>query len=354
MEIGEMIAITFIKDEKFECPFEHELPEPPNVKNNLVGKGATLATAMNNGTSTKDNEQFKPKDDSEKIKWGKIPQKRNTPKVHPFYKKQANKGRCVEVCFEGESEPSVKDYPVSCSAHHLIPSQESLKDHLLLEYMCKEDSSGSNNHGFSDGLVWSDVGYNTNGSENGVYLPGSYAVGGGRGGLRVWYPYDDEDDEEHDTAYIEADKLPPSEYQGFELKGKRGHISKDNPCWQYVSEAMRLAPGQFHDRHYVYSDQVVGDALTKLHELCEHFNVTLNPNSCSDCEDRRKKIEDLGIPAPYSLVSHLESISNKLRTYLTAGKGGWRRNIYTSEWVNAYMQAVIKAGNSSGAAKALR
>jgi len=338
MEIGEGIKPGDLLDLTADCPFEHKLEEPPTIENNLEGKGSNLATNMNNGGSTKLYKDYAPKKEKDKVKWGKLPQKN---KNHVFFKDQPNKGRCLTVEFK---DGSSKEYPVSCSAHHLIPSQESLKGHELLEYMCKEGTSEKHNHGFSNGAVWSDVGYETNGSENGVYLPGSYAVGGGTGGLRVWYSADDNDDDEHDTGYIEVDKLPAAEYNDFLLYGERGDISTVNACWHYAAQAMLRTPGQFHDRHVDYSKDIVKAALLNIYTKYKETDITAKPKSCGKCEERRKKIEKEGIPAPYSVVKRLEYLSNKLRGYLTALPDSWKENIYTSEWCNQYMKVVLKGG----------
>ena len=345
MEIGEIVTNPELLNVTDECPFEHALPDPPTVNNNLVGKGGQLATNMNNGSSTNLYGPFAPAENA-KVKWGKLPQKDVN---HAFGKERADKGRCLTVKFD---DGTSKSFPVSCSAHHLVPSQESLKDHDLLQYMCKKGGGKDQNHGYAQGKVWSDVGYDTNGSENGVYLPGTYAVGGGRGGLNVWYAQDDDDDEEHDEGYLDSEKAPPAEYQGFELKGKRGEIALENPCWQYVAQAIRKAPGQFHDRHVSYSEDVVQSALTAIWKTYKEKDVLVNPDGCSECKDRMDKINKHGLPAPYSVVLRLQHLSGKLRTFLTAGPGSWRLNVYTSEWCLQYMQAVKRGGAARKVAEA--
>ena len=342
MEIGEPVSPPDLTDVKDECPFDHTQLKPPDIQNVLEGKGGTLATKMNNGESQNLYVDFKPADGS-RVKWGKLPQKDSG---HSFYKQRSDKGRCVKITFPDKNDATKtvdKFYPVSCSAHHLVPSQEALKGHKLLTYMCKEGTSGENNHGFSEGAVWSDVGYDTNGSENGVYLPGNYAVGGGRGGIRVWYPLGDDDDE-HDEGYIEPDKLPPVEYQGYEISGTKGLIDSNNHCWKYVAQSIRKAPGQFHDRHLFYSEQVVAKALTAIFTMYQKRDPILEEESCDKCNERQKKLADLGLPSPYSVVKRLEFLSNKLRGFVTAGPGSWRKNVYTSEWCNKYMQAVVSGG----------
>jgi hypothetical protein len=39
-----------------------------------------------------------------------------------------------------------------------------------------------------------------------------------------------------------------------ELTGKLNEIDDNNRKWRYVSQAVALTPGQFHDRHQDYSD----------------------------------------------------------------------------------------------------
>lgn len=346
MEIGESVKVTELLDLTDDCPFDHELPEPPVIQNNLVGKGGTLATNMNNGTSTKLYKPLAPASEKEKVKWGLLPQKNPN---HEYYKKHPNKGRCITVHFD---DGTTKDYPVSCSAHHLIPSQESLKGHEILQYMCKKGTSAAHNHGFSEGAVWSDAGYDTNGSENGTYLPGSYAVGGGVGGLNVWYVVDNADDQEHQTDYLEVDKLPPDEYREFLLYGRREEISTHNACWHYAMQAMLKTPGQFHDRHEDYSKQIVQKALTNIYLNYKRKDITVNPGACKKCEERRRTIEERGLPTPYTLVNRLEHLSYQLRRYLTAKPGSWRANIYTSKWCKEYMVAVKKGGKAREEAEA--
>ena len=211
MQVGEAVAPPGLFGKlKNECPFDHDLTDPPKVKKNLlIGKGSTLGSNMKHGKSTNLYDPYKP---SSPLQKSIIPQKRNG---HPFFKNNANKGRCIEIDFEDDK---VRHYPCSCSAHHLIPAQESLKDHDILRYMCKKGGGKKHNHSYAGGIVWTDVGYDTNGSENGVYLPGSYAVGGGRGGMRVWYSIDEDPEKEND--FVEVDKLPSDiEYNEYLLAG---------------------------------------------------------------------------------------------------------------------------------------
>ncbi|MDH5216135.1 MAG: hypothetical protein OEX19_00425 [Gammaproteobacteria bacterium] len=335
MDIGEAVSIAVLTDSVDECPFDHSLDDPPEVENDLVGVGTTLASRMKTGKSTKLYGDYKPKSITKVLK----PRER---KNHPFY----NKAKCIPVKFSDGTEQS---YPVTSAAHHAIPAQESLRESELLLYMCKVGTSEEKNHNYADGIVWSNIGYDVNGGENGIFLPGTYAVGGGTGGLKVWYPTDNPDDEEE---VIEVDEMPrDSSYNDFLLYGGKGDISEENGCWWYVKQAMLKCPGQFHDRHIFYSEQVVLKALNVIAEKLLVFNVMANENSCGDCKERRDKIEEFGLPTPYSLVNRLEFLSNKLKTFLTARPRSWRENVYTSMWAKAYMDAIKAGGRKKSAAE---
>lgn len=68
MEVGEAVSPPSLVDLSDDCAFDHDVPEPPDVKNDLVGKGATLASSMNSGRSTKRYAPLAP-DESSKVKW---------------------------------------------------------------------------------------------------------------------------------------------------------------------------------------------------------------------------------------------------------------------------------------------
>ncbi len=76
-------------------------------------------------------------------------------------------------------------------------------------------------------------------------------------------------------------------------------------------------------------------------------------NACPKCEEKRKKIDEAGLPTPYALVKRLGLLSNKLSGYLTAVEGNWKPNIYTSKWMQSYMKEVSKASNKSAEAAKL-
>lgn len=322
--IGEAVGFAVLDIKTEECPFEHDIPEPPDVENKLVGVGSTLGDRMRGGDSTKLYKKMKP---TKKLASAPPPGEKSS---HPFF----NKKKCIEIQFDDNTR---KKYPAKCAAHHLIPAQAALKKSSILAYMCEVDTGKETNHSYSDGLVWSDLGYDVNGKENGKWLPGSYAISGV--GIGVWYPSDKVDDEDDSVV---VDSLPADEYQDFLVHGKRGKIDGTNACWWYVAQAVKKCPGQFHDSHKSYSEDVVLDWLEQLFEQYEQAHDSVDNDECSKCKKRLEKIQEFGMPTPYGLVNRLNHISKRLSGYLN-GKV-WKINIFTSNWGLQYMKAV-KSGN---------
>jgi len=326
-EIGEPVAPPDIDVDQDQCPFDHEEEEPPNVENDLIGVGGTLARRMKNAEGTHKYEKIKGD-----FKVTPIKNPNDDPK-HPFYKK----AKVVKIA-AGDDEGTVYEYPVSCAAHHCIPAQEALKSSLLLAFMVKKgDSEPLKGGSYSKGVVWSDVGYDVNGSQNGVFLPGSYAVGGGQGGMGVWASTEDGDEDKPENP---ANSVPDA--GSNKLTGKLYEIAADNRKWQYVKQAVRLCPGQFHDRHLDYS-LFVRDILQKIFENYRALYMSsIFRTECSKCKERKSKLANRGIPTPYGLVARLNGVSERLKGFLNGST--WRINIYTSRWGKAYMEAV-KKGN---------
>ncbi len=320
-QIGEPIGVGMIDEDDVQCPFDHESPKPPNVENKLIGVGTTLASRMKSGSSTHLYASLREKKAT-------VLNPRDVA-AHPFYKKA--KVVQIEDIDPKTGEVITHDYPVTCAAHHLVPAQEALKDSPLLAYMVKKgDSEAVKGGSYSSGIVYADVGYDVNGTENGVYLPGSYAVGGGRGGMGVWTQNDDHPDREEEDV---SDVPDPNSNL---LTGRLNEISDDNRKWQYVSQAVVLTPGQFHDRHEDYSD-FVAQGLEKIFQNYESLKKKyVKEQNCPDCKKRVEKFEEAGIPTPFGLVGRLNAMSNRLAGHLNGSK--WTRNIYTSKWGRAFME----------------
>jgi hypothetical protein len=321
MEVGEAVSPPGVDTDETKCPFDHARLSPPEVKNDLVGVGGTLARKMKSQDGTHTYEY------SEGIK-KKVDEKILNPRDqvdHPFYKKAA----IIAIPMGTET----KFYPVSCAAHHCIPAQESLKESPLLAFMCKKGSSEQlKDATFADGQVWSAIGYDVNGSQNGVFLPGSYAVGGGRGGMKIWGPTGENDDDE------DPGEPPPPSNDSNQLTGALYEISESNRKWLYVKQAIDKRPGQFHDRHVDYS-QFVQSILQKVYENYANLHESMIlDEKCGDCKKKADAIKKDGIPTPFGLVNRLNQVSKKLAGWL-AGRS-WRMNVFTSKWCLAYMKSM--------------
>jgi hypothetical protein len=329
-EIGESLKVGEVDEDEIECPFDHEL-QPPKVDNDVIGVGGTLARRMKSAVGTYMYDKYKEKVDP-------ILNPRHRPD-HRFY----NKAKVVKIEEDENGTVHVHQYPVTCAAHHCIPAQESLKESPLLTFMVKKGTEESLNDGsYSSGSVWADVGYDVNGSQNGIYLPGSYAVGGGRGGMGVWANNEDGDEDAPD----EPDDLVPDAESNL-LTGDLNEISFDNRKWLYVSQAVDLCPGQFHDRHLDYS-QFVQSVLRKIFVNYKSlYKEKIVDSKCPKCKERADKIKELGIPTPFGLVTRLNKVSDKFKNCLNGTT--WRRNIFTSKWGQAYMEEVRK-GNPAAKA----
>lgn len=371
MELGEIVSVDVpgISPED-KCPFSHEKPNPKE-KNELGGIGSKLGDNMAVGTGihtskpptggdyTKGNIEKDPRDRS------------GTEKLTHIFIKVNNE----TVTLQGAPLP----YPLTCAAHHLIPAQESLKKHDILQFMCKDgesqdfrNSGGAEPAAVPDSKVWGNVAYNVNGCHNGVWLPGNYAVGAGTGGVEVWksrvekrgtYSNQQAADNWVKALDLGSDvwmplSVDPKEKEGpqpgalgetlanaaiseYMLAGTNYKIDAGNPKWAYVKAAMTAASGQFHDRHEPYS-KVVKNYLDKI---AEHYQQMYDESikKVGGCEDCKKAARPDGaketlVGPPYGLVGRLLTASNFFKAFVGT-KSVTARNIYTSKWVSAWIES---------------
>ena len=59
-----------------------------------------------------------------------------------------------------------------------------------------------------------------------------------------------------------------------------------------------------------------------------------------DCNKRGDKIKELGLPTNFGLIGRLNGCSQRMSAFLNGST--WRRNIYTSGWGLAFMEAVAR------------
>jgi len=369
LEIGELMSVLIPgQDVEAACPFAHKQPEVPEQnelggigttlgKNMAEGKGVLTTATPAGGDYTEGEKDPDPRDRSDKITFVVIKVGGET------------------VLLAGETLP----YPVTCAAHHLIPAQESLKGHAILKFMCKygdqQDfrSSGDAAPGKVAGSkVWGNVAYNVNGRQNGVWLPGNYAVGAGTGGVEIWKSratdkrktYSNQEAAEKWISKLDLSpdewkqlaRPDPNEEEGpqpaalqqalttaalpkYMLAGKNFHIDDSNPKWAYVKSAMDKVGGQFHDRHEAYSNEVK-NYLTKIAEAYEvmYERSTQPQGGCEECAKAKRpagaKASHVG--PPYGIVKRLVSASDFFKRYVHA-QIITAYNIFTSKWVLAWM-----------------
>lgn len=303
-ELFEQIATGVINEINVECPLDHSTKKIDS-ENEFIGDGGILGDNMKNGVSTI---TYPPNQSSE-------------PSTAPYPKKDP----WIEI--DGN------DYEVTCAAHHLIPAQASLKRvqslHQWMVYL-KKNQPMKGKPSEATGKVWADVGYDVNGTENGVWLPGNYAVGGNGSG--EWtYARSARPDPDDENKSAPPPQPKPKSKKNTDLTGLRHSFDHENRKGQYVLKATKLFEAQFHDSHNEYSDFVT-NILMKLAALYEERKTEIS-SSCPECQKRYQKIKDEGSPTHFGLAHRLNGVSSKLRGYLTGNRG--HSEIYTSNWGKA-------------------
>ena len=189
-------------------------------------------------------------------------------------------------------------YPFTVAAHHLIPGNGSLKASELWHYINKTGERGAeaikmkiNVKGKSQERsikINGNIGYNVNGSHNGVWLPGNYAMNRRNApeGVKSW----NERTDEWKLAYI---------------SGVEAHIN-----------------GQFHDSHSEYNKNI---AVNFLNAIERQFYAHIA--KCPICIN---KGDDEFSPS-YSLIKVLVKASHYLRQKVSGNPGEWRKPYLTSE-----------------------
>lgn len=371
MELGEPVNIV-MEDQKDDpdCPFVHEVPKD-DLENELGGIGTKLGTNLANGKGVHTK---KPPIGGDFTKGPEIADPRDRPDGF----------NSVYVTVNEHTISLNNDrlkYPLTCAAHHLIPAQESLKGSPVLKFMCKEGQKQDFRNGakpapatVSGALVWGNVGYNVNGGQNGVWLPGNYAVGAGPGGIEVWKNHakdkrktisDAQAAENWEKALDyggdewKLQSADPIENEGpqpgalaaaisssvqaqFMLAGTNYNIDKGNPKWAYVKAAMDVAGGQFHDRHGDYSGEVKKYLIKIAASYQRMYDKAKNKDkkkACAECEKTRKAAgaKDNLVGPPYGIVGRLVTGSNFFNGFVGVATVT-ARNIYTTKWVDAWIK----------------
>lgn len=356
MEMCEPIAVDLEKTPDLECPFDHDDKSTP-INNDLKGDGGTLGDRMKAGRST----YF------EKADAMKQPAPNEDSKSNVF-------GKPLPV-FLPKSKP--ERLPLTCAAHHIIPAQASLRESKLLEWLVHGSKSAQTKDGpAGPGRLKNNVGYDVNASQNGIWLPGPYALN--TDAVRVGMGLEEDDDlggpvevltksmadveavaapdDSPDSGLEEEDKPPggpsaPGPGGDLDLSGRTGgarakKLTKPpEQCkgpfparyqyyFLYTASAMMKIDAQYHDAHVDYSERVRKelDAVAVFVDLCA------NGGWCDKCKEKNKTRtpDSTDFPPPVGLIDRLNNMSQKLRTILGAPPDAWKWPIFTSKYVLHY------------------
>lgn len=195
----------------------------------------------------------------------------------------ARTGRRVRV--PGTAAIAEGNYGFTVAAHHLIPGDAALAPSKLKPLMTKDESVEVVVTGGTKKTkkIRKHIGYNVNGSHNGVWLPGNY--------------------------YIRSGTSPVS--------GKSWSDLGDDPwCLNYVAAVSMAAGGQIHDAHTKYSAAV--------EELLNKMAAILVQHECEKCQAP-------DINPPFAIKARLYALSGFLKTQVTAGPMAWKRPWFTSD-----------------------
>jgi hypothetical protein len=181
---------------------------------------------------------------------------------------------------------SLKPFPFTVAAHHCIPGNEALKGSKLYNFMTKDGKIASENG--NKFTIKANIGYNVNGSHNGVWLPGNYAMNKGK------------------------------------YEGEGATWTNREQSWreEYIKAVVAKAPAQFHDRHVGYSEEVK-ELLDGV--LC--LTLATHLNTCKKCQ----AAFDKKLPPPYRLIRALFRMSAWLRDYLLSPPSQWMRPLVASD-----------------------
>ncbi len=200
----------------------------------------------------------------------------------------------IRVVVVGDTTPR----PFTVAAHHLIPGNAALYDSTLFNsYMKKGGKIKLKVLGGAEKTFELDahIGYNVNGSHNGVWLPGSYAIRSGASPTgNTW-------------SILNDPKHPDSMVDW---------------CLAYMATVAKVCLAQFHDTHEEYSEKVL-IAIDKT-----AARLAVHQQGCKDCESKTK------IPPPYAVVkSRLHRTSQYLRGKTVGSLRSWKRPWFTSDQV---------------------
>lgn len=308
-QLVEGVALGTVKEEDVECPFHDEdHKHSPKPENKFEGNASTLGDALVAGDDSTSTVVRKDKPYSD---YKREFEKEADPDKRPFSKR--------EVQLDKRNKDTW--YPLGFQAHHLIPAAESLaKAKTLLTFMREGKKACC------------PLGYDVNGNQNGVWLPGKHPVDGN--GLDLWKGgQKPAADEQGGRKRVSIADDEGKKWSYVLLKGKRpgtpGAFDDSNMRWLYVQAAMTsLGERQFHDRHPTYSGAVLKH-LNSLGALLQKFAGSDRPKKLPGCDKCSKTPEGERKP-PIALLGALNGLSAHYRGMVV---GRTTHSIfYTSSW----------------------
>jgi hypothetical protein len=251
-QLGEGIAFGLDKDDPWSCPFDHKNQPPKQLKNVMPPWDKNDAHAL--GTALGDQYHFKVS---------------------------------LPIVVKG------KAHEAQYTPHHLIPGNASWPKSQLQKWVDKRKNH-INGH----------IGYDVNGFDNGVSLPGNAGFRAVTGGS--W------------TAYA------------HQLEYAIAAMEESSPT------------RQFHDAHPAYNEFVI-KVLDKISAKLDDKVKKDMPPGCGKKDCAGDKTKKKKFDPPYDLLKRLTRVALRLEGYLVGNPRQWRMPIYTSRFALMYKTKMSEA-----------
>ena len=313
-ELGEIIAPPDVAAEfAATCPFKKEPKtgdpkKPENIEDDDLDDKEGLQE-NDGGVLGQNLEAKKPGEGT----GGVFPP---TEFLHKQTPNDSKRGEQRLIHLEGYKDAQEGDFPFTVAAHHLVPGNASLYDEdvKLINYM--EDGKSVETAAKKTYKIEGHIGYDVNGSHNGVWLPGNYAI-------KKAMPKTKKRAAVPGTTPVKGKAWSDLEAAGYEP-------------WQYkyVAGACKAGKGQFHDAHEdPYSATVRKNLMTIVTALNTHLD---RDPPCPDCQNNEKVI-----PPPQRIKMRLYALSQALRGFVQGPPEAWKAPWFTSE---KWSQRIFSAG----------
>lgn len=222
------------------------------------------------------------------------------------------RGRMSRVYVDGYRDAKGGDFPFSVAAHHVIPGNASLYRSSLKAFLGPGSVTSLNNREYK---IVGEIGYDVNGSHNGVWLPGNYAIKTARPERRS----------------RDGKRTLPAREGTSPIDGVSwAELGPELEEWQfdYVASACKAGRGQFHDSHERPYSASVRAYLNKITVSLSH-----HLDSCEVCS----KPATTEIPPPFRVKRRLYALSKRLRQYVMGHPTSWKTPWFTSQkWLPRY------------------